>query len=284
MLISVALGVLQVVMFSWQTDQQKRIYNMQELALSRVFKNAQKWNTKYKVVSEYYEGFHEQLSNNTFDDVTLVTQCSVNNLRYLPEMAKRWNGPISVALFTPHDDAIQAILSVRWLRHCYPLSIKKFVSFHFVYPIKHPPKPREHSVDPKIWQFNSSIYSNKWSLTCEKVMLAINGIKGKNYMANGIPYPHNTLRNAAKIGVFTKFMFLLDIDTMPSANVRENFMKLYTSLPDDDPKTVFVAPAFEIRAGKIPRTKSQLLEEYRSENVRPFHLETCIWCHKPTRC
>ena len=41
----------------------------------------------------------------------------------------------------------------------------------------------------------------------------------QNY-AGDIPYPHNVARNAARRGVATEFVFLVDIDVMPSLGMQ----------------------------------------------------------------
>ena len=68
-----------------------------------------------------------------------------------------------------------------------------------------------------------------------------------------IPYPHNTLRNVAKRNLQTDYMFLLDIDTLPSENARNQFLDFANGrdlFKDDgshmDELNVYVAPAWEV--------------------------------------
>ena len=35
------------------------------------------------------------------NDITLVSQCSIDNLHYIPDLVHRWRGPTSVAIFAP---------------------------------------------------------------------------------------------------------------------------------------------------------------------------------------
>ena len=42
------------------------------------------------------ENFISPSSRILHDDVTMVTQCSVNHLHHLPELANRWQGPMSI--------------------------------------------------------------------------------------------------------------------------------------------------------------------------------------------
>ena len=47
-----------------------------------------------------------------------------------------------------------------------------------------------------------------------------------NYARNlDIPYPQNTLRNLARVNIQTKLFYLVDIDTVPSADLRYQLNK-----------------------------------------------------------
>jgi len=89
----------------------------------------------------------------------------------------------------------------------------------------------------------------------------------------------------ARRGASTSHVFLIDVDVMPSLNMRDEFNifaarhKLFDS---NDEKTVFVVPVFEMKKGqKCPNDKKQLILSCQNNQVRPFHNQTCWWCHKP---
>ena len=50
----------------------------------------------------YYYTSPEYFKNWDYNDVTLATQCSANHLHHVVMLAKRWTGPISVAVFAPN--------------------------------------------------------------------------------------------------------------------------------------------------------------------------------------
>jgi len=219
-------------------------------------------------------------------DITLISQCSVDNLHYLIDTAERWRGPIAISIFAPLNDAVLAIYTVDALRRCYPM-IRDLVTFHLVWPtIRHP----EYLDDPP---------DGLLAKDCQEVTSTLRNMQRTNYDSSyGILYPHNTLRNVARYKLPTKLMFLIDIDTLPALNSRDLFLKFATERnmwPDDEnpensnfksmlEKTVYVTPAWEVPAGvEAPSTKEQLLDLLDAERTRPFHNETCWYCHKTTR-
>ena len=66
------------------------------------------------------------------------------------------------------------------------------------------------------------------------------------------------MRNVARSGTSTEFIFLIDIDTLPSINLRELFLAFATknNLWGSEDNSVFVTPVFEIEEGyKMPEEK-----------------------------
>ncbi|KAF9422148.1 hypothetical protein HW555_002169 [Spodoptera exigua] len=74
------------------------------------------------------------------DAVTYVTQATPEFLYHVVEIAKFWDGPISLAVYTPKYDLDIAMQILNHLCHCYPLMAK--VSVHFFYPKRAVPKLR----------------------------------------------------------------------------------------------------------------------------------------------
>jgi len=118
-----------------------------------------------------------------------------------------------------------------------------------------------------------------------KVIHDFGGDDSGNYKGD-IPYPHNVLRNVARRGGATKFVFLIDVDVAPSLNIRENFNRfalqhsLYSGALTE--KVVFVVPVFEIKKGlHPPTTKNELIKGYTDKEIRPFHnavRSNCNFC------
>lgn len=208
-----------------------------------------------------------------YEDVTLATQCSANHLHHVVMLAERWSGPISVAVFGPNLDASFATDAILSMQACWP-DIRKRVTFHLIYPAEHPADLAKST--------GSIVYSD-----CEELRKIIHDFGGDddlNYK-NEIPYPHNVLRNAARKGSATEFVFLIDVDVMPSLNIRDDFNKfatrhsLYSHMDD---MVVFVVPVFEIQKGYVcPNDKHELKKSCDLKEVRSFHEETCKWCHEP---
>jgi len=72
------------------------------------------------------------------ESVTYTTHGDVTFLENLVPLSATWDGPISVAIYTPGSDFHLAVKSIRYLRYCYNLIHLK-VSFHFVLDQRHFP-------------------------------------------------------------------------------------------------------------------------------------------------
>jgi len=89
------------------------------------------YSGQYKIIRFYrFNGLEKKFSHN---DITLVTQCSINHLHHLVDLVKVWNGPISCSIFVPNLDASVASDAITVLKRCYP-KIGYYVTFHLVYP------------------------------------------------------------------------------------------------------------------------------------------------------
>lgn len=73
-----------------------------------------------------------------FDAVTYATQATPEFLYHILEIARFWDGPISLAVFVPDYDFDITIQLMTQLCHCYPGMAK--VSMHLFFPKKYPPK------------------------------------------------------------------------------------------------------------------------------------------------
>ncbi len=214
-----------------------------------------------------------------YKDVTLVTQCSLHHLAHIVDLVDRWRGPLSVAVFglASEVDTISTVMLT--LRECYP-GIKQNVSFHLVHPIT------------EIVEGNSEAKETTLTkLPCESILpdLWERKLLTQNYAQEGIPYPNNLLRNVARAGTSSKFLLVVDIDMLPSANMRTGFLHLAHSsiiLQEETEysrKTAFVVPAYELRDGiPMPADKAELLESVRQENARQFYVKACSYCQNHT--
>jgi len=226
------------------------------------------YSGQYKIIRFYrFNGLEKKFSHN---DITLVTQCSINHLHHLVDLVKVWNGPISCSIFVPNLDASVASDAITVLKRCYP-KIGYYVTFHLVYPAVH----RADTSKKRSWLMFS----------CDEVVEMLQKYGYENYMVGDLSFPHNVLRNSARTGVMTKYLFLIDIDIVPANGLREKFLEFANKkmLFENSEKklSAFVVPVFEIKKdGEVPNNKQELLEKLEEGIVRPFHNETCWWCHK----
>jgi beta-1,4-glucuronyltransferase 1 len=223
---------------------------------------------QYRVVPSLASA-NSHINHATFalPDIALVTQCSSHHLREVPQLASRWQGPISVAVFSEIHDLGHTLWEISKLRFCH-LAVRQNVSFQLVSPLG----AAIH---------RSPILPPDADMSCE---YNEDGSSGKNYAHSPVPYPVNLLRNVARRAAQTEFVFVMDVDMLPSAKLRERFLsfaakaKLFKDSQRDD-KTVYVVPAFEAKFGShLPEDKKQLLQLSSEGSLRPFYFELCWKC------
>ncbi|RWS28215.1 beta-1:4-glucuronyltransferase 1-like protein [Leptotrombidium deliense] len=242
---------------------------------------------EYRIINHFSRAQSLGYRNHVRKDVTLVTQSSISRLHHLITVMQRWQGLVSVAVFTLTEDISSTIEAILLLRRCFPI-IRYNASFHLISPLRVPvvvsgalssiSRPSDYS------------FSN---VDCETATELIQALQPSNinYDHKGVPFPNNLLRNVGRHNAFTEFVFVTDIDLIPSYNLRQQFMEfavtnriLDESMKED--KTVFVVPAYEVKEElsdeSIPRDKSELLRLVDTLEARPFYFELCWKCHKYT--
>jgi hypothetical protein len=204
-------------------------------------------------------------------DVALATQCSVRHLPLLAELALRWQGAVSVAVFAETRELGAALWGIARLRSCYSV-VRHNVSFQLVTPLGAAGDRAPILPPPDA------------STLCEVPTASQEPSSAPNYAHSRAPYPVNLLRNAARRAVQAEFVLLVDVDMLPSSKLRERFhrfatrSRLFRDSQRDD-KTVYVVPAFEARHGAaIPRDKAELLALSENGQLRPFYFELCWKC------
>lgn len=208
--------------------------------------------------------------NSDGTSLTICTQTTVNNLYYLADLVKVWNGPISVTVFAHGENVTSAVYAVGFYSMCYE-NIARQVSFHIVYPVD--------SV-PHRWH-NFMTFEN---YDCESDIF-IKNTSGINYGDTEVPYPINVLRNIAISYSETPYILVTDIDIIPSIDLQANFHRfiLRTGKVLGKEKVVFVTPVFELsKLDKIFFNKSVLLNDWTAEAVRPFYGSVCPPCQIAT--
>ncbi|KAL3872981.1 hypothetical protein ACJMK2_036146 [Sinanodonta woodiana] len=206
-------------------------------------------------------------------DVTIVTQCSSNHLHHLLTLSKTWNGPISVSVFTHDQDTQFAIYTIAYLIACVK-NISKQVLFHIAFPVKNSPLPFD---------------LHDFTVSCnDRIDTFQSKSKHLNYAVEGLEYPNNLLRNIATQAAKTSFVFIVDIDTLPSPEMRMSFnvfIKRHKQFMNSSSPIAFVVPSFEVNSQvdvSSIHTKTDLKKVWNDSKVRPFYFELCWKCQRYT--
>jgi len=206
------------------------------------------------------------------ESITYTTHGGYEFLDNLEPLLKRWQGPLSLAVYAPGSDFQKAIDSILYYRECAESTlVKDFVTFHIFFDFFHIPEQIPH------WQ---SLLSKRPNC---------NGPEGPTVNAesykkkNGLDYPVNVARNVARQTVSTHFVFPSDIELYPSPNLISAFLDMIRrdgpALQGTNPR-VFVNNIFEIEANhSLPETKAELVKLMAQKVMIPFHKILCSSCH-----
>lgn len=249
---------------------------------------------EYSIINYWIKADSLKYNNHVENDVNLITMGSLSSLHHLSDLVERWKGLISVALFCLAKDISTAIELIILLRKCYPV-IRYNTSFHLVLPLHHlsPEELKGYEGDGTN-RWHESAFEQPSLSSCIKSSQIIASIRAKssiNYENNGVPFPNNLLRNVARRNCLTEYVFVIDIDFVPSLNLHEDFLAFAREnhLFDEEiikEKRVYVIPSFEAHSSLsprlIPQTKPELLKALKSRIIRPFYFELCWKCQKYT--
>lgn len=227
---------------------------------------------QYQVVPFLFEALLLKPRNLVKKDVGLITQTSSRQISLVKDLSERWEGLVSVAIFSGDGNLDTAIDSVILLLKCHP-KIRFNTSIHLVFPLK---------------QRNQKFLMGKENKNCDYQYQSQEHI---SYSITQVAYPVNLLRNVARRHSMTEFIFVVDIDLIPSLNFRSQFLnfasenKLFHE-SNFGQRTVYVVPTYEMSdeliKEKLPTDKNSLLESIYRKESRPFYVEVCWKCHKHT--
>jgi glycosyltransferase-like protein LARGE len=183
--------------------------------------------------------YKSDIRNVVSDSITLVSQMSVDEtkIQRLLDLASRWTGCISIAIYFQPD----------------------------------PSGPGPQTMEQAM-QFVDDIRA-KNAVLLRKVQfhLVFDG-RPKN---RRLHYPNNYLRNVAFFNVMTDFLFILDVDLIPSLDSHDLLHRHFKTTPElvQNEFAVLVLPAFEGNqsdkkwqlawVNEIPSTKSELMQHMR---------------------
>ncbi|XP_015514841.2 beta-1,4-glucuronyltransferase 1 [Neodiprion lecontei] len=194
--------------------------------------------------------------------VTLCTHATAEQVYAVVELARRWEGPISLAIFAPGLDAGLAVALLERACGCEPGMAR--VAVQLIFPAGRPPALRPRS--QALGDCAASDIQLRESETERK---------SRNMM-----YPVNVARNVARSNARTPRVLVSDIELLPSENLASGFVEMVRGRP---PRVgvVFVVPAFEVEANeKPPNTKHELLMAARAGVGGYFHRFVCAHCQK----
>ncbi|XP_075234246.1 beta-1,4-glucuronyltransferase 1 isoform X2 [Lycorma delicatula] len=215
------------------------------------------------VVGEKYGDVSQKYS------VCLATQSSIEKMYSIVEVSQHWTGPISVALFAAGDMEYKLMKGyVKYLRRCYS-TVRERVIFHVMFP-----KEKVPSTTNKIESTDN--------MDCEHPDLVLNSLL-KMRTSDVVrwrvrnPYPQNHLRNLARKNCQTNYVFLTDVDIIPSNNLAD---ELNAFLKETKCKghCAYVIPTFELdERVRFPRNKTDLIRLAGKGLARPFHQKVFIY-------
>ncbi|XP_045133174.1 beta-1,4-glucuronyltransferase 1-like isoform X2 [Portunus trituberculatus] len=192
--------------------------------------------------------------------VCMATHASTQHLHWIATHARRWSGPISVAVYAAGGEYVIAAGMVSYLRQCVE-GVDARVSFHLVHPRGHPPESTK-SLPPVVTCGNAE--------EVNRIMVAVVGLTSQRYPR----YPQNLLRNVAWRACHTPHVFNVDVDMIP---VPEMYPRLSDFLGSRVAcgRCAYVVPVYEVssKVSQPPQDKMELLRLLLSGKARRFHLK-----------
>ncbi|XP_029161337.1 beta-1,4-glucuronyltransferase 1 isoform X1 [Nylanderia fulva] len=200
--------------------------------------------------------------------VCLATQSSVEKLHSLVQVALHWTGPMSVALYAAGDEEFEVLQRyLVYLRRCYE-SIRERVIFSLAVPKVRPPKKQ-----PRVFELPDIIDCAKPEATLNEFASHISS-EQTNWRIRNV-YPQNHMRNLARKNCQTDYVFLTDVDIVPSFNLSLALDEFLRS--DNCDKCAYVIPTYELDTRmRFPQNKTELIRLARKGLARPFHQKVFI--------
>ncbi|XP_028163226.1 beta-1,4-glucuronyltransferase 1 isoform X2 [Ostrinia furnacalis] len=195
--------------------------------------------------------------------VCLATQSSIERLHELLRIAAHWTGPISVAVFVAGDELRLLRAFATWLFRCQP-DVYSRLALHVATSAE---RPGVQGAVPN------------WARDCEAKPLPPGERRADTVAWRARhPYPQNHLRNLARRNCQTPYVFLVDVDIVPSRGMSEALDKFLATAPRC-PLCAYVVPTYELdrRVANFPANKSELLRLSKNKLAIPFHRKVFIY-------
>ncbi|XP_022191411.2 beta-1,4-glucuronyltransferase 1 [Nilaparvata lugens] len=233
-------------------------------------------NGMYRVVYNviYGDSYHNT-SEESRNNVTYCTHITPEFFYYMVEIVDRWEGPISISVFVPSTDASITLCLIERLCFCLPGMSR--VAVHFIFPVEYPP---DH------WKCEPSLtVPQKCSVPEVIAKEKLETFRNRE----GLVYPVNVARNAARVSARTTFVLVSDVELFPSRQLVSRFLAMLKRLKEKSGKDfrtllkyfVYVLPVFEVESDAyVPETKSELLNLHSQNKAVYFHRWVCLHCQR----
>lgn len=243
------------------------------LAFQNVPLNLGRWDNQ-----RVYKLFDFALVGDTYEEssasslVCLATQTSVERLLSVAEVAKKWQGPISVAVFVAGSDEFTILQHyITYLRLCFDF-VRTNVTFHLAFPQDR--KPQHETADS--YKLLKMFDCRNPQKTLQS-MLQLRTTETTRWRTRNL-YPQNHLRNFARKGCQTKYVFLTDVDIVPSNNIVPLLNEFLATARCSTGLCAYVIPTLEIdERVRFPSSKTELLRLVKRGLARPFHEKVFIY-------
>ncbi|XP_069165771.1 beta-1,4-glucuronyltransferase 1 [Procambarus clarkii] len=270
---------LEEVVCEWVKEEEEEEEEANDSVMRKMYGDASECVSGGLKPSVYQRGEYWVLENyipalRTFpcnQSITYTTHADYTFLHNLEPLTSRWQGPVSVAVYTPGEDFQHTVEVVLHLRNCGGPNIQDLVSFHFIFPTAHPP-PQVPPTEELLARESD----------CEQQQLANLTSRASYRHQQGLLYPINVARNTARQAARTYFVLPSDIELYPSINFIPEFLKMLMrgDVSTSNKPRVYVLPIFEVQADvPPPETKTNLLRLLRFRRAIPFHAYVCKSCH-----
>lgn len=235
------------------------------------------------------------LRKDNFDlSVTYTTQGSYEFLQHAEQLCKRFDGPVSIAVYAPSSEFQIAVNLIYYLRECGHPCVRHNISWHMIYDtlmkvdnLDIHKYPDEFLIDNNVnLNFNCSVRYKDYMSALTSIYDR-DGDRSLNVRAkNHLPYPINVLRNVARLSANTKYVLASDIELYPSTNIVRMFRKMLAKekkgqlkLVNAEKPHVYILPIFEVEVNvSAPETKLQLVQMLKKGTAIPFHKWVCDAC------
>jgi len=200
-------------------------------------------------------------------DITLISQCSASHLHRFLDLRRAWDGPVSLAVFVESSNSL--FVTVNYLLEvqlCLPQVLSK-ISIQLVMPLW-------SSVD---------CCTKLLNVTCSNFLPAFHKQWAGTRNYDGIEnYPNNLLRNIAIDAAISDYIFVVDIDMIPSSGLFSQFRE-FIGKQSADKKIAFIVPVFEMKLeSQMPADRGALVQMWDHGIIEPFYSRVCLKCQSTT--